>query len=188
MLLVQTSVDWVNTVIQDMDTFLLDHAACERKASSMAMSMICHYPDRAQLVAAMTDLALEEMQHFRQVMRLILKRGLVLPPDTKDMYVIGLRDTMRKGREEFFLDRMLIASIIEARGAERFQMIADHVQEDSLKTFYAAIARSEEKHYELFLALAGVYFKEIDIKERLATLLEVEASIVASLPSRVALH
>ena len=188
MLLVSTSEEWVKTVLQDFDAFLLDHAACERKASSMAMSMICHYPDKLKLVGAMTDLALEEMQHFKQVMKHILSRGLIMPPDVKDPYVVGLRNEMRKGTDVFFLDRLLVASIVEARGAERFKLVADHVEDASLKSFYDAIARSEERHYELFLDLAKVYFPEATIKERLDALLDVEASIVSALPLRAALH
>lgn len=188
MLLVATPLSWVSAVLSDMDAFLLDHAACERKASGMAMSMLCHYPDKPELVDAMTDLALEELQHFRQVMRYILERGLVLPPDTKDAYVVALRKEMRKEREAFLLDRLLLASIIEARGAERFKMIADHMTDSALQSFYAAIARSEEKHYLLFLELAGLYFDADVIKERLAALLEVEAIIITSLSHRAALH
>ncbi len=188
MLLVQTPLAWVKTVLSDVDAFLLDHAACERKASGMAMSMLCHYPDKPRLVDVMTDLALEELQHFRQVMRHILARGLVLPPDTKDPYVTALRKAMRKEREAFFLDRLLLAAIIEARGAERFKLIADHIQDPALQSFYAAIARSEEKHYRLFLELAGIYFAADAIKERLGVLLEVEATIITSLALRAALH
>lgn len=188
MLLVDTKTGWVDIVLRDFDAFLLDHAACERKASGMAMSMICHYPDRLALVDAMTDLALEELHHFRQVMHHVLRRKLVLPPDTKDAYVNGLRGLMRKSSHEFLLDRLLVASIVEARGHERFQLVADHVEDDILKSFYQAIARSEARHYKLFLSLAEQYFEVSAIKSRLQTLLEAEAQIVTALPLAAALH
>lgn len=188
MLLIQTEQAWIEAVLADFNSFLLDHAACERKASSMAMSMVCHYPDKPLIVEAMTDIAVEELQHFRQVMRHVSARGLVMPPDVKDPYVTGLRKTMRKERDAFFLDRLLVASIVEARGHERFQLIANHVKDKSMQAFYQAIANSEEKHYVLFLDLAKAYFFEKTIEERLAELLKFEAEIIHSCQPRAALH
>ena len=115
---------WLEAVLASFDEFLLDHAANERKASAMAMSMVAHYPDRPRLVSEMIDLALEEMNHFRQVYRLIEARGLMLTADDKDPYVNALRRRMDKTREPYLLDRLLTGSVIEARGAERFSLIA----------------------------------------------------------------
>ena len=98
----------------------------------MAMSMVAHYPDRARLVTEMIDLALEEMNHFRQVYRLIEARGLMLTADDKDPYVNALRRRMDKTREPYLLDRLLTGSVIEARGAERFSLIAGALEDDKL--------------------------------------------------------
>jgi len=189
-LLYKTTSDWTDTVINHFDLFLVDHAACERKASSMAMSMVAHYPDRHKLVSAMVDLAVEEMVHFKQVMQHILARNLVLPPDEKDPYVNQLRSHIRKERDAYFLDRLLLASIIEKRGAERFKLVADALTElnHPLKSFYSAIAKSEDRHYTLFLLLAEHYFSQDEITLRLATLLTMEAEIIKALPLRAALH
>ena len=146
----QTNHAWVDAVLEDMDTFLLDHAAAEKKASGMAVSMISHYPDKAELVSAMANLAIEEMSHFREVIKLIYARGGQLGADRKDPYIHQLHALMRKGTDEYFLDRLLLASIIEARGAERFGLIGEHVEDPQLKRFYQAIAASEHKHYTLF--------------------------------------
>ncbi len=184
----ETSINWVETVMADFDTFLIDHAACERKAAAVATSMICHYPDKTQLVAEMADLAAEEMSHYRQVIKLIHARGLILTPDTKDPYVNALRTHVRNGKEDYFLDRLLIAGIVEARGTERFGMIAEHATEPRLKLFYHQLALSESRHQQMFLQLALHYLPENTVADRLAHLQAVEADIVDKLASRAALH
>lgn len=172
----------------DFDSFLLDHAAAEKKASGMAISMLSHYPDRVELVAAMAELAVEELTHYREVVKWIHRRGLLTAADRKDHYVLALRDCIRKGREVYLLDRLLTASIIEARGAERFALVAQALPAGALKTFYQSIARSEERHYALFLELAGKYLDDRTIAARWEQLLDIEAAIVAGLPIRAALH
>ena len=183
-----TPAAWTEAVMADFDSFLLDHAAAEKKASGMAISMLSHYPDRVELVAAMADLAVEELTHYREVVKWIHRRGLLTVADRKDHYVLALRDCIRKGREVYLLDRLLTASIIEARGAERFALVAAALPAGALKKFYQSIARSEERHYELFLQLAGVYLDQQTIAARWDELLDIEASIVADLPIQAALH
>ena len=172
----------------DFDAFLLDHAAAEKKASGMAISMLSHYPDRVELVAAMAELAVEELTHYREVVKWIHRRGLLTAADRKDHYVLALRNAIRKGPEVYLLDRLLTASIIEARGAERFALVAAALPPGALKKFYLSIARSEERHYELFLNLAGKYLNTRVIAARWDELLDIEAGIVASLPIQAALH
>jgi len=172
----------------DFDSFLLDHAAAEKKASGMAISMLSHYPDRIELVAAMADLAVEELSHYREVVKWIHRRGLLTTADRKDQYVLALRDSIRRGRDVYLLDRLLTASIIEARGAERFALVATALPPGALKKFYQSIARSEERHYELFLTLARQYLQPAMIASRWEELLDIEARIVAALPIQAALH
>jgi tRNA-(ms[2]io[6]A)-hydroxylase len=95
---------------------------------------------------------------------------------------------MDQGKDAYMLDRLLIASIVEARGAERFGLIADALPEGKLKNFYQAITDSESRHYQLFLKLAAYYFEEERISPRLAILLDAEATIIRSLPVGPALH
>lgn len=187
-LLAETEAAWTETVLKDFDAFLVDHANCEKKASGMAMNMIAHYPDRKELVAAMVDLALEELAHFKEVYKHMEKRGLTFGADEKDPYVNRLRKAFRKGSEEYFLDRLLIASIIEARGHERFGLVAQALEPSPLKTFYKAITQSEGRHLELFTDLAKLYFPEASVENRLQELLVIEADIITSLPHRPALH
>lgn len=179
---------WVQKVLDDFDTFLIDHAAAEKKASGMAISMLSHYPDRPELVKAMADLAVEEMTHFRDVVRLIQNRGATLAPDEKDPYINNFRKSLRKSSAEYFLDRLLTASIIEARGCERFGLIAEAQQDESLAKFYSAISKSESRHHLLFVDLAHLYFDKESVNSRLDELLNIEAELVATLPIRSALH
>jgi tRNA-(ms[2]io[6]A)-hydroxylase len=187
-LLYKTPAAWVKCVLDDFSAFLRDHAAAEKKASGMAISMLSHYPDRTELVEAMAELAIEEMAHYREVVKLIHRRGEITGKDEKDLYINEFRKTMRKESEQYFLDRMLIAGIIEARGAERFGLLAQALEPGELKTFYQLISRSEEKHINLFIDLAGRYFHTDVIQPRLDELLTLEADIVRKLPIRPALH
>ena len=179
---------WTEAVMADFDAFLLDHAAAEKKASGMAISMLSHYPDRVELVAIMADLAVEELTHYREVVKWIHRRGLITAADQKDNYVLAFRKSIRQGKEIYLMDRLLTASIIEARGAERFALVANALDDGALKKFYQSIARSEERHYEVFLELAGKYLDREAIAQRWSELLDIEAGIVSTLPVRAALH
>ncbi len=184
----ETNPAWVETVLNNFDTFLCDHAAAEKKASGMAISMLSHYPDRTRLVEAMAELAIEEMAHYREVVKIIHSRGQITRKDEKDPYIIEFRKSFRKTSEEYFLDRLLVGGIIEARGAERFSLIGQALEPGSLKNFYQIIARSEEKHIDLFINLANLYFEPNLVQSRLQELLSVEAQITNSLPLRPVLH
>lgn len=183
-----TASTWTQAVLADFDCFLQDHAAAEKKASGMAVSMLSHYPDRIELVRTMTDLAIEEMQHFREVVKLIYARGGTLGDDQKDEYINRFRKAFRRGTDLYFLDRLLVAGIIEARGCERFGLVAKALPAGELQQFYDAIARSEARHHELFIELAEQYFNAAQVQSRLDQLLDFEADIVAQLPLRAALH
>ena len=184
----KTPFSWTEAVMADFNTFLQDHAAAEKKASGMALSMLSHYPDKRRLVRAMTDLALEEMIHFKQVVKLLLERDVTLGKDTKDTYVKQLRLLFRQGKDVFLLDRLLVGAVIEARGYERFSLVAEALEAGKEKDFYVTIARSEEKHAFLFVELAYEYFDKKAVDERLEEILTLEAEICQKLPHTAALH
>ncbi|MFT5118557.1 MAG: tRNA-(ms[2]io[6]A)-hydroxylase [Kiritimatiellia bacterium] len=184
----QTPQSWVDMVLGDFTAFLNDHAQAEKKASGMAMSMLSHYPDKPELVKAMIDLCIEELAHFREVIKLMQLQGLTLGSDEKDPYVNAFRQHMRNGTALYLLDRLLIAAIIEARGCERFGLIGQYHSDPELKKFYQLIADSEAKHHMLFIDLATLYFDTAIVEERLDELLDAEATIAKQLPIRAALH
>lgn len=185
---ITTPPEFVDGILADFDAFLIDHAACERKASSLALSLLMHYPDRKELVREMVQVAQEELEHFAQVAHFLDKRDIQMGPDEKDPYVGALLKLRRQGRDVYFLDRLLLAGIIEARGCERFQMVGDALPEGEFKDFYVELARAEARHHALFVRLARTYFPEEEVRERLDTLLEEEAKIIATLPLRARLH
>jgi len=187
-LLVATHPDWVNAVFADFDAFIQDHANCERKASALAMSLVVKHPDRTRIVPTLIAIAQEELEHFRQVYELMVCRGLALVKDTQDPYVNQLMACMRHGREARFQDRLLISSLIECRGAERFGIIAEALADESLKAFYTSLWKAETKHGHQFVDMALKYEDGEITATRLQELAEQEAEIVQGLEWRPSLH
>ena len=183
-----TPPEWTAAVLADFDSFLLDHAGCERKASAAALGLVAHYPDRRTLVRECLALAQEELEHFEAVWRLLDDRGLTLRSDTRSDYMDRLSREFRQGREVYFLDRLLAAGIAEARGCERFGLVASGLPEGRERDFYREIARAEVRHQQLYIDLAREYFPAADVEERLDGLLSAEARIVGELPVRAALY
>lgn len=186
--LAATQDAWVAAVLGNFDAFLLDHAACERKASAMAMTFVVRYPDRDAILDPMIRLAKEELAHFHQVFRICQRRRLRFSHDTKDPYVNALLSQIRRGREVEFLDRLVMAGVVEARGHERFGRIAEALEPGELKDFYRQITLSEARHYELFFELAGVYFSEDEVLDRIAFFLERDGDAIDRIAPRPALH
>ena len=183
-----TPTHWAQHVLKHFDLFLLDHASCERKAAALAMSFIAKYADRKYLIEPMVSLAREELEHFAQVYRLLNKRGIVhLPPDERDHYVNAILKRLRHGREEHFLDRLVMSGFIEARGWERFSLLAEHIEDADLKKFYNDLAKREKGHYRIFIQIAEKYFTKEDVDEAISRIAdyEYEAMLQAPLTARV---
>jgi tRNA-(ms[2]io[6]A)-hydroxylase len=187
-LLLPTPPAWTESVLADFDTFLQDHANCERKASALAMSFVVKYPDRKYITTGLIDLAQEELQHFRDVYQLMAERGVVLARDEPDHYVNELLVAARHGVDERFMDRMLISSVVECRGAERFGLLADALDQGPLQVFYERLRKSETKHGHLFVQLLLKEFDEKVVYLRLEELMKIEAGIVERLKIRPAMH
>jgi len=184
----KTDPAWIEVVLSDFDAFLLDHAACERKASATALKLVSHYSDRSVLVRELIPFAQEELDHFARVMAIILDRGLATRPDEKDPYIGALMRLIKRGSEQYFLDRLLVLGVVEARGCERFGLLAEALEPGPLKDFYLDITRSEARHHGIFVRLAHEYFPAEVVEARLDELLEEEAKIIAALPLRPAVH
>lgn len=184
----QTPKEWIQIALSDFDSFLIDHAACERKASATGINFVVRYHDRPKLIDAMIRFSREELYHFHQVTKLVLKRGLKLAADEKNPYINALLSKIRNGRDEQLIDRLLIFGITESRGHERFGLIAKHIEDEDLKTFYSKLTAAELGHQGLFLKMAKFYFDEKTVASRLDELLEFEAQTTRSLPLRAAVH
>lgn len=180
--------DWLDAVLADFDTFLLDHAANERKASATALNFVVRYPDRSQLIAPMIALAIEELQHFQAVHRIIAARGLRAGADEKDVYIKQLLAEVRSSGEQRLLDRLVVGAVVEARGCERFGLIAEALPAGELQDFYREVTASEERHGSLYLDLAAHWFDEQTIAARLDFFLVREAAVIEHLSIHPKLH
>jgi len=185
----ESSQAWVEAVMADFPSFLQDHASCEKKASAMSMSLVSKYPDRPLIIKPLIDTAIEELEHFREVVNWMEKLGVSLAHDMQqDPYVNKLIAQVRKGRDEGLIDRLCLGSIIECRGAERFRMVEEALEEPEIKRFYKILWASEAKHGNVFVELALHYFEPKIVYDRLNELLEIEAEILNGLEIRAALH
>ncbi|MGB0547581.1 MAG: tRNA isopentenyl-2-thiomethyl-A-37 hydroxylase MiaE [Limisphaerales bacterium] len=174
----------------DVPAFLKDHADCERKASAMAMSLVAKYPNRLEIIPELIATGVEELEHFQQVYEVMRERGIPLAKEIeKDPYIKALMALIHSDSQRRFLDRLLLASIIECRGAERFRLVSEAMTEDEqLRIFYHELWVSEAKHGHIFVKMALEYFEKKHVYERLGYLNDEEGKIVAGLEFRPALH
>ncbi len=187
-LLSQTPPSWVDVVMGDLNGFLADHASCERKAHAAAMMMVTRFPEYPVLQDTMISLAIEELQHFQQVFRLLRERGMHLGLDEVDCYVKELMKHVRHPREDHLLDRLLAAAVVEARSCERFCLLVDALPAGYLKTFYLEFSMAESRHVPLFVDTAKLIFGEDKTKTALDRWLTLESEIMLSLPLRAGVH
>ena len=186
---VPSKPEWLQAVMDDFPSFLQDHADCERKASAMAMSFVAKYPNRVEIIPELIETAVEELEHFQQVYAIMSSQGIQLAHSIgEDLYVKALIKKCHSGREERFMDRLLIASVLETRGAERFRMVADALEDPGLKKFYKMLWTSEAKHGHIFVKMALNYFEQDRVYDRLEWWVEQEGEVIEQLEIRAALH
>jgi tRNA-(ms[2]io[6]A)-hydroxylase len=185
-----TDPRWARLVDEDIGAILSDHAWCEQKAASNAISMIVRYPEHMDLVQELTRIAQEEITHFGMVVERIGERGLTLGPERKDHYVNELLTFVRKdgSREERLVDRLLFSAMIEARSCERFKMLSERVSDQALRSFYRDLMESEAGHYTTFIGFARKYGQGVKVDERWQAFLAFEASIMANYSTKPTMH
>ena len=185
-----TDPRWVNIVEKNIEEILTDHAYCEQKAASTAISLIVTHPEYSELVTAMTALAREEMGHFKMVHDRILERGLTLGRDRKDEYVLKLLTFFPKGGSRLtnLTHRLLYAALIEARSCERFRLLSENLEDKELAEFYRSLMVSEANHYTMFLNFARKYGDRKEVDQKWQKLLEFEAGIMRDLGKKETMH
>lgn len=185
-----TDPRWVNIVEKNIENILTDHAFCEQKAASTAISLIVSFPEYTDLVQEMIALAKEEMSHFKMVHDKILKKGWVLGRDRKDDYVVKLVTFFPKGgsRTTQLVHRLLYAALIEARSCERFRLLSEELKDKELAEFYRNLMVSEANHYTMFLGFARQYGNRKEVDEKWQQLLEFEAQIMKDLSKKQTVH
>lgn len=188
-----TDPRWVNIVKKNIEEILVDHAFCEQKAASNAISMIIQYPHYSDLVEAMTAICQEEMEHFKMVHDKLIERGYKLGFERKDPYVNDLALYLKKTKTQsskkgFFVNQMLFAAMIEARSCERFKILSEEINDEDLRTFYRSLMESEARHYTTFLGFARKYGEGIDIDKCWQQFLEFESSLMEKYGKNETMH
>ncbi len=185
-----TDPRWASIAEKNIEDILIDHAYCEQKAASTAISLIVSFPEYSELVKEMTALAREEMAHFKMVHDKILERGYVMGRDRKDEYVLELLKFFPKGgsRATQLVHRLLIAALIEARSCERFRLLSEKLKEEELRDFYRNLMVSEAGHYTLFLNFAREYGDRKEVDTKWQELLEFEAEVMKNLSKSQSIH
>ncbi|MES2275149.1 MAG: tRNA-(ms[2]io[6]A)-hydroxylase [Bacteroidota bacterium] len=182
---------WVKNVVEsNIEELLTDHAFCEQKAASNAITLIVQNPNLSDLVQEMAMLVQEEMDHFKRVHDIIVQRGFLLGKERKDNYVNELRKfiIIGGGREAQLIDRLLFSAMIEARSCERFKVLSENINDTQLSTFYHELMISEATHYAMFIRLAKKYAVAIDVDTRWKEFLAYEAEVIQNYGKSETIH
>ncbi len=187
-----TDPRWVNIAEKNIEEILTDHAFCEQKAASSAISIVVHYPSESDLVTKLLDVAQEELEHFQMVHDIIVKRGFVLGKERKDPYIHDLRKFFAGGgsKEQSLINKLLLSAMIEARSCERFKVLSEHIKDEELSKFYHELMISEAGHYTLFLGFARKYGEQykIDVDAQWQKFLDYEATVIQSYGTKEHIH
>lgn len=185
-----TDPRWANIAESNLEEILTDHAWCEQKAASNAISLITNNSEHPELVQELTAIAIEEMQHFQMVIAIIQKRGYTLGRERKDYYVNQLMKFAKKdgSRNMAFIDRLLFAAMIEARSCERFRVLSQNIKDEELAKFYHELMISEATHYTTFLNFARQYSIDVDVEKRWKEWLDFEGALIQSYGKTEAIH
>ncbi len=188
-----TDPRWVNIVEKNIERILIDHAYCEQKAASNAITIIISFPEYPDVVEAMTEIAREEMEHFGMVHAKIQERGFSLTFDEKDPYVADLAAYLGQrnnggSHTARFVNRMMFAAMIEARSCERFRILSEQINDEDLRIFYRDLMESEARHYTTFLGFARKYGGNIDVDKSWQEFLDFEASLMERYGKKETMH
>ncbi len=185
---IPTQTAWIEQAIANLDTILLDHSHCERKAAGVALNLMFRYPSNALLVRKLTAIAQEELEHFEQVNQWLDRRNIPLAPLASPPYGAKLKVQIRKDEPHRLLDSLLIAALIEARSHERLGLLGDYCPEPQLAKFYGSLMASEARHYGIYWILADTYFERETVNQRLNELSQIESDILSTLHPEPRIH
>lgn len=175
----ETSHRWLAQVEGNLEEVLIDHAHCEKKAAGAAMNLLFAYVEYEELAREMTEIVNEELEHFTMVLDLLRPRKITFRKLAPGCYGRKLHELIRAGEPNRAIDRLLVASLIEARSCERFCLLRDHVKDRELAKFYGSLFESEARHHTTYVRLAKLFADERTVGERLDELGQAEAAIVA---------
>lgn len=179
---------WIEQAIANLDTILLDHSHCERKAAGGAINLMFRYPSHHKLVRQLTAIAREELEHFEQVNQWLDKRGIALAPLNSPPYFSKLKSQISHHEPDRLVDSLLVSAIIEARSHERLGLIGEYCYDPELAKFYRGLMASEARHYGIYWVLALQYSDRATVERRLHELAEFESSILQTLYHEPRVH
>ncbi|MEG3437010.1 tRNA isopentenyl-2-thiomethyl-A-37 hydroxylase MiaE [Pannus brasiliensis CCIBt3594] len=188
LLVTPTSGEWIEQAIANLDTILLDHSHCERKAAGVALNFMFRYPSLALLVRKLTAIASEELDHFERVNQWLDRRGIPLAPLNAPPYGARLKARIRPAEPDRLLDSLLISALIEARSHERLGLLAEHCPDRELADFYRELMASEARHYGIYWVLADTYHDRAVVAQRLEELAAIESEILSTLHPEPRIH
>ncbi len=184
-----TDPRWANIAEGNLEEILTDHAWCEQKATTNAITIITMCPEYPEIVTELLKIAQEELEHFQMVHEIIKKRGYEFGRERKDDYVGQLFKFIVQGtRKEYIIDRMLFAAMIEARSCERFRVLTENIKDEELKTFYKNLMISEAGHYTTFIGFARQLGDVEKVNLRWEEWLDYEAEIIKSYGKKETIH
>ncbi|UPS91729.1 tRNA-(ms[2]io[6]A)-hydroxylase [Bizionia sp. M204] len=185
-----TDPRWVDIAESNLEEILTDHAWCEQKAATNAITIITLNSEYTDLVTELLALAKEELEHFEMVHDIIKKRGYKLGRERKDSYVNELYKFMNKGgsRIQAMVDRLLFSAMIEARSCERFKVLSQNINDHELAKFYHELMISEAGHYTLFIGFARKYGQDVDVDKRWKELIDFEAEVIQNYGKSETIH
>lgn len=182
----RTPATWIENALANQDLLLIDHAHCEKKAASTALSLMYRYVDNTNLLNKMSRLAREELRHFEQVLAIMVKRGVAYTHLTPSRYAAGLRELVRKDDPGRLVDVLIVGAIIEARSCERFAALVPFLDE-KLADFYNSLLKSEARHYQDYLKLAE-QANGGPVDERVADFVAIERPLIETPDSEFRFH
>ena len=183
-----TSAAWLEQALGNIDTILLDHSHCERKAASTAINMMFRYPSSQKLVRQLTAIAQEELEHFEQVNQILERRGIPLAPLNAPPYGKGLMSQVRTQEPHRMLDSLLVSGLIEARSHERLGLLGSNLPDPQLAAFYRGLMASEARHFGIYWLLADTYFDRQLVQSRLNELAIFESNLLTNLHPEPRVH
>ena len=186
-LLCETPDAWVQSALQHQALLLLDHANCEKKAASTALTLMYRYVGDFEMMHKMSRLAREELRHYEQVMAIMETRGIAYEQITPCRYASELRKPVRTHEPARFIDTLIVGAIIEARSCERFAKVAPYLDEE-LQKFYLSLLKSEARHYEDYLHLARKAAGGESIDDRIEVFLQLEKTLIESPDTEFRFH
>ncbi len=174
----ESSRRWLAMMDENLEEILIDHAHCEKKAAGCAMNLIFAYTDNQELCREMVEIVNEELEHFVMVLDLLKKRNIEFKRQRACNYGRQLNDLVRKSEPERAIDRLLVASLIEARSCERFDLLRNHVNDKELADFYDSLFESEARHHTTYVRMAKFFGSEETVRQRLEELSALETEII----------